>query len=247
MHTLEYISFDNLASTNDLISAIRKKVSSQSKGYCVVRNNAINADSFMLLLHEQLATSLSMSKKGGLTIPYDLVKDKGDQMDKAGALLSFTNELFPLHTDCCFLERCPDLIALYCAENSEKGGENTLLNINDVIHLLPPAYIESLLTTSFKFYSKEYRILEKEGGIFFARFHQGELLDSCPPAERNECLSHLQLLLDLLNNQALFTTVKLEPNDCIIVNNRTCLHGRYAFEQGSKRTFYRSRHYLSRE
>ena len=244
MKIVDYLSFDDLSAKDDLIAFIRQQINNSGKGYCIVENNGTNADSFMLLLHESVGPSLSMSQKGDIKIPYDVVKDRGDEMSKAGALLSSTNQLFPMHTDCCFLERPADFITLYCVENATAGGESILLNINDVIHLLSNSALQHLLTTPFQFYSKKYPILEKMENLFFIRFHQGELIDSCLPANKEECLSSLQPLLQLLNDSIHYTTVKLKPGQCLIVNNRTCLHGRYAFEAGSKRTFYRSRHYV---
>ncbi|THU40789.1 hypothetical protein FAM09_01365 [Niastella caeni] len=244
MKIIDSLSFDDPSAKDDLIAFIRQQINTSGKGYCIVENNVTDANAFMLLLHECIGPSLSMSQKNGIQIPYDVVKDRGHDMGNEGSLLSSTNQVFPLHTDCCFLDKPADFIALYCVENSASGGESILLNINEVIHLLSDSTIQHFLTTSYQFFSKKYRILEKMENLFFIRFHQGELVDSCLPADKEACLSGIQPLLQLLNDPIHYTTVKLKADQCLIVNNRTCLHGRYAFEAGSKRAFYRSRHYL---
>ncbi|MBD0333180.1 MAG: TauD/TfdA family dioxygenase [Chitinophagaceae bacterium] len=246
MNVIDYICFNDSAQKASLVTFIKEKINTSNKGYCIVENKLLDASLFMLMLHETLAPSLSLSQKDGVKIPFDVVKDKGEQMGKPGTILSATNQLFPLHTDCCFLEKPADFIALYCVENSDTGGENTLLNINCVIPLLPHIYLQYLLTTNFLFYSKEYKILEKTANTFFVRFHQGELMESCPTQKKEKCIADLQPLLALLEDPVHYTTVKLQPNQCLIVNNRTCLHGRFAFEAGSKRTFYRLRHYINK-
>jgi alpha-ketoglutarate-dependent taurine dioxygenase len=229
MNIVDQIPFNHLSEKDHMISSVN--VCLRGKGYCIVNNALLDADNFMRLLHESLAPAL-----GGK----DIVKDKGHDGHQEGTILSTTNQFFPLHTDCCFLDKPADLITLYCVENSASGGENILLNINQVIHLLSPSYVAYLLTRPFQFYSKKYPVLEKHRDVYTIRFNERELISGC----RENDLSGLQTLLQLLNDPAHYTTVKLQPNQCLIVNNRSCLHGRYAFEPGSSRTFYRSRHYL---
>jgi hypothetical protein len=66
MKIVDRLSFDDLYAKDDLIAFIGQQINNSSKGYCIVENNGMDADSFMLLLHESVGPSLSLSQKGGI-------------------------------------------------------------------------------------------------------------------------------------------------------------------------------------
>lgn len=240
---VNYIDFDHPDQTGHVIGAIRESIDFTHTGYCIVRNRALSPDDFMALLHGNIGESFTASLVNGRRVMYDLVKDSGEyRSHKEGSILSASNLAFPLHTDCSFLEKPADMVILYCVENSETGGESILLNINEIISLLPAGYIGLLLTKKFYVYSKAYTILEQLQDRYAIRFNLNEFLAGNPP-DPDGIVADLKLLTDLLNDPSHFTTAKLNPNECLVLNNRTCLHGRYAFEDNSKRIFYRARHY----
>jgi alpha-ketoglutarate-dependent taurine dioxygenase len=227
-----------------VVRSINKAIAAEGEGYCIVRNRAMDADGLMRLLHERVAASFTNSLVDGRRVPYDLVMDRGEeQYNKGGSILSASNLVFPLHTDCSYLDKPADVVTLYCVENSESGGESLLLNINKIIPLLPQDYLHLLLTQKFRIYSKEYPILEQSGSLYTIRYSIDEMLSSYPESEHGSLRSTLEPLNNLLNDPSHYLTIKLHPNDCLIVNNRTALHGRHAFEPNSRRVFLRARAY----
>jgi hypothetical protein len=117
------------------------------------------------------------------------------------------------------------------------------MNIRQVISVLPHHYVDFLLNKKYKVYSLAFPILEQVDDRYLVRFSLDELLASYPAEEHEEIRTELQLLTLALEDPANYTTVKLRPDECLIVNNRSCLHGRHSFEPNSKRVFYRARQY----
>jgi alpha-ketoglutarate-dependent taurine dioxygenase len=244
-HTaVQYINFKHANDTEAVVSAVKEAIAAEGDGFCIVRNEAMDADAFMTLLHERVAGSFTNSSVNGRRVPYDLVMDRGEeQYNKGGSILSASNLVFPLHTDCSYLDKPADVVTLYCVQNSESGGESLLLNINKIIPLLPHDCLQLLLAPKFRIYSKEYPILEQSGPLYLVRYSIDEMLSSYPEPEHESLRSTLEPLHNLLNDSSHYITTKLQPNDCLLVNNRTSLHGRHAFELNSKRVFLRARQY----
>lgn len=227
-----------------MVRSINEAIAEEGEGYCIVRNEAMTAGELMMLLHERVAASFTNSSVDGKRVPYDLVMDRGEeQYNKAASILSASNLVFPLHTDCSYLEKPADVVTLYCVENSESGGESLLVNINKLVALLPQEYLQLLLTQKFRIYSREYPILEQPGSRYLVRYSIDEMLASYPESEHESLRSTLEPFNTLLNDSSHYHVTKLQPNDCLLVNNRTSLHGRYAFEPNSKRVFLRARQY----
>jgi alpha-ketoglutarate-dependent taurine dioxygenase len=242
--TIPYINFEHTDETEAVVRSVREAIADEGEGYCIVGNAAMDADEFMMLLHERVAASFTNSSVDGRRVPYDLVMDRGEeQYNKGGSILSASNLVFPLHTDCSYLDKPADVVTLYCMQNSESGGESLLLNINKIIPLLPQDHLQLLLTRKFRIYSKEYPILEQSGPLYLVRYSIDEMLSSYPESDHESLRSTLAPLNNLLNDSAHYLTFKLQPNDCLLVNNRTSLHGRHAFEPNSRRVFLRARQY----
>ncbi|HEY0066008.1 MAG TPA: TauD/TfdA family dioxygenase [Flavisolibacter sp.] len=239
-----YINFEQKADAEAVVHSVKEAIRPDGEGYCIVRNGAMDADEFMMLLHERVAASFTNSSVDGRRVPYDLVMDRGEeQYNKGGSILSASNLVFPLHTDCSYLDKPADVVTLYCVQNSESGGESLLLNINKIIPLLPQDHLQLLLTQKFRIYSKEYSILERSGPLYLVRYSIDEMLSSYPEPAHESLRSTLAPFNSLLNNSSHYITIKLKPNDCLLVNNRTSLHGRHAFEANSRRVFLRARQY----
>lgn len=227
-----------------MLASVRQAIHPQQTGYCIVRNKVLDAAGFMDLLNGTVGDSFTVSTHRSGQVAYDIVKDAGDyQQRKEGSIISASNVSFPLHTDCSFLERPADIVVLYCIENAVTGGESLLANVNQIIPLLPEDYISFLLTKKFYINSRGYPILEQSGDQYVIRFNLGEFLSGTSPEDNAIIAADLQPLTTILSDAAIYTTVKLAPDECLVVNNRTCLHGRHAFEDNSNRIFYRARHY----
>ncbi|RYD58638.1 MAG: hypothetical protein EOP56_03365 [Sphingobacteriales bacterium] len=206
----------------------------------------MTADAFMVMVSERVAASFTSSKQEGRLVCYDLVRDRGMAVvpSDPSVIVSTTNYVFPLHTDSCCLEKPADVVVLYCVTNASEGGESLLANVNDIIPLLPEDYVDFLLNRRYDINMRPFVLLEKVEGTYHIRLQLGDMLAFCRPDEKEQMQEELKMLIDVLADPANFITVKLKPDECLIVNNRTCLHGRYSFEDGSKREFLRSRSYL---
>lgn len=240
---MNYIDLNDAARIEEVLESVHQLIDDRNDGYCIVKNNVMSADAFMKIVASEIGTSFTISTGKSGTIPYDTVQDRGGYHD-LNPIISGTNRVFPLHTDCCYMERPADVVVLYCIENANEGGESTLLHVNKLLPLLPAAYIDLLLDTEFHMQSFSYRVLEKQNDIFYIRYQLADMLRYARPGTEQQLGSDLSLLTQTVSDPAIFTTFKLGPDECLIVNNRTCLHGRYGFEEGSKRIFLRSRNYL---
>lgn len=228
---------------NSFIEQAKQAIDDDNIGFCIIRNQLTSPEELLGIVNKQIAKSFTISSGKDGKVFYDTVADRGTDTDSKNTVLSTTNEAFPLHTDCSYLERPADVVTLYCVQNSYKGGESIATHINSILKKLTPQYINFLLETPFPFYSVRYPILEKSKDGYYVRFSQVELMASVSDEECAVIANQLAPFIGELNDPANYTTYKLNPNDCLIVNNRTCLHGRTAFEDNSERLFYRMRQY----
>lgn len=239
------IAFDDISQQEKVIRAIIEAIHPLADGYCIVNNKAVDEDAFMRMLQGKVGTSFTVSTtKEGKQIPYDIVKDRGTRSFSAGNILSASNLFFPMHTDSTMMHRPADVVLLYCVENAENGGDSTMLNINKVLHLLPEDYIQYLLTERFRIACGAYPVLEYAGSVYMIRYYLNELLLNYSETEIPAIKTALQPLITLLSDERNFIITKLQKDECLVINNRTCLHGRTAFEDNSSRLFYRARHYM---
>lgn len=240
---IEPILLNKPCEADQVMNFAKQCINPDGEGYCIIRNLAFTPAELLQLVHEKIAASFTLSVSGNKQLIYDKVQDKGYERHDTSTILSATHLAFPLHTDCSYLQRPADVVTLYCEANAQQGGESILLHIRELIRLLPPDYIAFLLTTTFSFQGTHYPILEKKGDHYFIRFSIVEMNAGMSAEDMKRAGEQLTPLLELLSDHALYKTVMLEPGDCLIVNNRSALHGRTAFEGKSNRLFYRMRQY----
>ena len=240
------IHINEHASILSVIDQAKQALDDNNTGYCIIHNLLVTPEEFLDIINQQIASSFTTSVGKNGKVFYDTVADRGSDMGLSkNTVLSTTSQAFPLHTDCSCLERPADVVTLYCVQSSSKGGESMVANIKLILKKLTPDYIDFLLKTPFPFYSVRYPILEKNRGSYYVRFSHVELMASVSDEEYAAITNQLAPFIRELNDPANSITYKLNPNDCLIVNNRTCLHGRTAFEDNSERLFYRMRQYRS--
>lgn len=243
-----YFHLNSSAGIDELCTSIRHSLSPREAGYCIVRNDLLSPNDFMELINLRVAASFTISHIKGHRLVYDHVKDQGiDMTESTYPLLSATNTIFPLHTDNCYMQTPADVVVLYCVENAANGGDSTLVNINSIVHLLPVDYKEFLLCRKYYIDTMPYTVLRQVDGIYHIRYQAGDMLAYAPLHDKEKMEEELKPLADLLSDPAHFITIKLKANECLIINNHTCLHGRYGFEKGGNRDFLRSRSYLISE
>ncbi|MGB3639350.1 MAG: TauD/TfdA family dioxygenase [Rivularia sp. (in: cyanobacteria)] len=157
------------------------------------------------------------------------------------------NGLSP-HTDLTFIPSTHIIQLLYCVENEASGGESTLVDgfrVASDFRQANPQYFEILSQTPVKF-SQFYqdwdyyvtnktpiiKLGEKEEitNIFFS--HKNLNLD-LPFDQVEGFYEAYYAFFRYLKNPAYEYSFRLEPGDCLLVQNFRILHGRKAFKPSS--------------
>ncbi|NEN88365.1 MAG: taurine catabolism dioxygenase TauD [Okeania sp. SIO3H1] len=157
------------------------------------------------------------------------------------------NELSP-HTDITFMSTPPLVQLLYCVENLATGGESLVVDGFRVARDFQqhhPEYFEILSKVPVKFeqfYQEwEYYVsrttpiieLDKNGlvsAVYFSHKNFGSKL----PFEQVEAFYEAyKTFFSYLKNPAYQYWFRMEPGDCLLVENFRVLHGRKAFNPSS--------------
>ena len=231
----------------DFISSIKLFIADPG---CVVIQNFDSTLELGLL--QKLAKSLGRTSLSGINVPGNLLEDgfihrvevKEEPLkDKSGYnILSTTSEVFPCHTDDFFNENPADVVILHCVIPDETGGESIIAYITDIIAHLDSDTIESLSEQTFPSHFGKVSILEKEANSYKIRYNRLEIKRASEIT--NYVLNDRQkLALDNLDNAIakVQTFFKLEKDDCLVLNNKSLVHGRTAISGDSKRLLRRVR------
>jgi len=211
------------------------------------------------------AFTVSVSEMVGRLLPQDakgtLLREVVDRGVKLGegktGRYSDSRQGGNLHTDGPHaLPPVPDSFGLYCVHQAEVGGELCLIHVDDLIERLPASAVE-ILSSDFHFDRREDGVEDPtvvrpilsrtpEGArICYLREyvelgHGHDHVPSLTPEQR-DALDRLDALLD---DPELQTRGRLEPGEMAVINNRSLLHGRTAFEDdassGDKRLMLRT-------
>jgi len=166
--------------------------------------------------------------------------------DELGLLIySSTDWDFPCHTDEYRIEAPADLVAMHCVRPDECGAGRTILyHLRDLLMILTPPQIDVLRRNDFPSqFGSTSIIWDSEGGTCI-RYNRREVdrfadLNSQPLSSNQR--SVLDRLDSILRDEAFRSEFLLESNDCVLLNNRTILHGRTKLTTGSHRLLKRIR------
>ncbi|EAW34386.1 TauD/TfdA family dioxygenase [Lyngbya sp. PCC 8106] len=157
------------------------------------------------------------------------------------------NELSP-HTDITFMSTPPLVQLLYCVENLATGGESVLVDGFKVARDFQqhhPQYFEILTKVPVKFeqfYQEwEYYVsrttpiieLEQDGLVSGIYFSHKNFSSQLPFDQVEEFYEAYKTFFLYLKNPAYQYWFRLEPGDCLLVENFRVLHGRKAFNPNS--------------
>jgi alpha-ketoglutarate-dependent taurine dioxygenase len=219
----------------------------------VILSNFQSRDNSSLLI--QLANHLGKATTVGIRVPENnLERNLIHQInsrtipvrDKYGFIIqSTTNNPFFCHTDDYFSPNPVDIVIFHCLVQSRFGGETKICYLKDLLKILPPTLLKELKKKQFPVHFGTTALIESNKKVTTIRYNRLEI-------ERAEIVTNKELdkkQLELLNQldrciTDCETIFKLGKYDCIIINNKTVLHGRLDFPKSSSRLLKRLRlHY----
>jgi gamma-butyrobetaine dioxygenase len=168
---------------------------------------------------------------------------------KANDLAKSDRALLP-HTDVTYMSAPLLVQLLYCVENSASGGESILVDGFRVIRDMQkdyPQHIETLSQNEVKF----YHLFPLELGKYFVSYKTPIVeLDKAGELRSIHC-SHKNFVCDLpfdkvekiyeayqnlfcyLKNTTYQYCFRMQPGDCLLIQNFRILHGRQAFDSSA--------------
>ncbi|MEM9924057.1 MAG: TauD/TfdA family dioxygenase, partial [Cyanobacteria bacterium P01_D01_bin.50] len=167
-----------------------------------------------------------------------------------GQDLSLSAEGYGLspHTDLTFIPTTQIVQLLYCVENQASGGESTVIDgfrVASDFRQDHPQYFEILSQTPVKFWQLyqdwDYYVtnttpiikLGETGEITHIFFSHKNLNLNLPFDQVEGFYEAYYAFFRYLKNPAYEYCFRLEPGDCLFVQNFRMLHGRKAFKPGS--------------
>lgn len=140
------------------------------------------------------------------------------------------------HVDGCFLDKPPAVVALYCEQSAEVGGESTLVYSSSVVDYLINRYSLSELAPLFDDDSYRIRrgstvisrpVLQRMGppeDHRLAMYFSWHEFNDVEPSPR--CVRTMEAIREYVGDPAYQTAVKLEPGLCLLLVNASAMHGR---------------------
>ncbi|GAA1753469.1 TauD/TfdA family dioxygenase [Luedemannella helvata] len=227
---------------HDLAVRLRRELTDQ--GYCLVRGAPVQSDEELAAL-QGLVSTLSTEGNGGalfFTISPTVDEDEPTDVSRTGAS-------FPFHSDSTYMARPHEMLGLACVVNDSEGGDSGLLLAADIAaRVESKAGRDALLALEdrvFPFFLRDpvvghgvqlAPLLWRVGDEWHVRY-RGDVLDALMPRyamdERHE--SALAVFRSVLDNPAdAEILIRLQPNDCLMVDNRRALHSRTALGKGAR-------------
>jgi len=153
-------------------------------------------------------------------------------------VLSTTASEFGCHTDESYLSEPAEAIALHCIRQASTGGGTILADVRDLVGTLRVCDAEAL-RGDFPHRSGSACILSGSNDSPAIRYNpyefsrgKGEVLSTrqrCAMAALDEAIGACAIV------------IRLDPGDCLILDNRRILHGRTSFDPSDGRLFLRVR------
>ncbi|WP_445151355.1 TauD/TfdA family dioxygenase [Baekduia sp. Peel2402] len=193
---------------------------------------------------QRLATSLDTPSAEDFTVSCTAplvtrVESLADpKLDTEGLPIKSTSAVeFACHTDEFYLPEPAKIVMLQCVRPDPHGGGDTILSA--LPNFLPLISGETRKLLSRRAFLTDFgltQILSRVAGEWEIRYNRDQI-------ERFPVTSEVQLALEELEHSANETRclLRLEAGDCLVLDNRTLLHGRTEFRPNSPRLFLRAR------
>lgn len=202
-------------------------------GFMIVRNVPVEMDGALALTN--CIGPIRVTNWGGLAD----VKAIPKAYD-----LTMTTRGLEQHADNPYRTPIPGYVFLHCLQNDAEGGESVIVDgfrVAREIQAKDPDSFAALTTIRPRFrYADKTAILENDGPLveldgdgrlYQVRYsNRTEMVDHLPLDELDRYYKARQLYFRLLSDPAMTLTFKLEPGDCMIMDNYRLLHGRRSFK-----------------
>jgi alpha-ketoglutarate-dependent taurine dioxygenase len=202
---------------------------------------------------KQLASSVGKLSLTDVTVPEEAdaqihaVESKEQPLrDGRGLLIiSTSNSAFPYHTDDYFDKHPSDVVFLHCVRQADVGGDSLVAMLPDIIEHLDDESIGFLLHPIFPAPFGLVAILERNANKIHIRYNRNEIEQSARSMQIQLTAQHLAVMEKLEEAiNAATQTLRIIPGECLVLNNRTVVHGRTEFPAESGRLFRRVKVYL---
>lgn len=170
------------------------------------------------------------------------VAENGTVIDKFGRIpLSSTSKEIDFHTEDFFEENPSDVILFRCVRQATEGGLTRLSFLKEIVQLLDADTVALLSDHAFPTYSFPKPILSGIAGQTKISFNphviararsEGATLDE-------KYVRAVELLLEAAEISSI--TMRLLPNDILVIDNKVVLHSRTEFPSDSDRLIYRTK------
>jgi gamma-butyrobetaine dioxygenase len=164
--------------------------------------------------------------------------------------LAFTSREIAPHTDNPYRDPVPTIQLLHCLRNAAAGGDTGLVDgfaAAATLRLTDRKSFDVLSATPwpFRYSDSETELqasqpligLSPRGRIREVRFNNRSMLPPrLPAAEADAAYAAYRVWAALLGQPELLLSLRLEPGDCLIVDNTRVLHARTAFSAESSST-----------
>ena len=213
-------------------------------GVVVVRNLPLDCECEALVSFAEALGSVSKHGIGPLSNQqrpevHRIEPLKEVRLDRYGnRVLSTTADAMACHTDDSFSEEPVAGVLLHCAIKGD-GGETILARLNELLLDLPEEVIATLEEHLFPAPTGWRPILTRSRKeIRFSAYEIEKMVAGGMPlrARGKEAVGALNISLKRVSK-----THSLLPGDCIVIDNKRVLHGRYAFRSEKPRLLFRIR------
>jgi hypothetical protein len=232
---LNYHDFDDLPGAAKVI----KNILVTGSGACIVTNFPVSENNAPLVSFSEMLGELVHEVRNleGKSVYKVEVNEKLETPTYANTPLEFL-----CHTDCTEFDNPPDTVLLLCEKQAKSGGESYLVWVEDLVEKLTMEDIMILGSRQFPFGNKLHPILEYAGQKPVIRYNRVPL-DSIIkfynfsfPEETSNTLDKIDAIMSEIK-----FSFRLKENECLIINNKTLLHGRGGFGKKSRRLMKRVR------
>jgi alpha-ketoglutarate-dependent taurine dioxygenase len=208
-------------------------------GSCILKNVPVSEDnSFLQLMANYLGESVHEARNiDGKAVYIVEVNENLEVPTYAN-----TPYKFLCHTDCTEFDNPPDTVMLLCEKQAKKGGESFLVSVEDIINRLNMEDIMILSARQFPFGNKLYPILGYHYDQPVMRYNRVSL-DSFRKFYNFKFAEETLNVIDKMDAimDEIKISFKLKAHECLIINNKTLLHGRGEFPAKSPRRMKRLR------
>ncbi len=243
MKSLNYLDFKNFE-FKDLSNQVCG-ILSKGSGVCIIKNFPVSEDdSELVRFSKALGEPVTETRNIDGKYVYRVEVNNSLKVPT----YANTSYQFLCHTDCCEFEEPPDTVILLCEKQAESGGESHVVFGEALINYFSITEFNLLSQPVFPFEGAFRPIVSLENDQIVFRYNRVNIdfyikaFDLNIEAKIIQVLDKLDDVMD--KNKISFI---LGESECLILNNKTILHGRSSFSESSNRLMKRVRLILNKQ